>query len=222
MICGHIYRVRNCLNGKGYVGKTTKTLIERWQRHICAVHRGSQTLVHNAVRKYGVNAFDVEVLFTLEHIDDELDDRKLLDELERAFIVLEDTHVSCGGYNLQEGGEGGIAGVPEEHARRSGKDDLEHAKRCGKDDPEHVRRCMAGVTQEEHARRCMAGVTSEEHAKRSGGKCVRCVELNRMFVSAHAAQRELRAEGHNVRHNKVGMCANGKLKTHADFTWTWV
>lgn len=224
-VFGYIYCVRNRLNGKGYVGKTTKTPAMRWKRHLdeAAAKRlngtwmVSRALCH-AIRKHDVDAFDVEVLFTLEHIDDGFNDVKLLDELERAFIVLEDT-LSPRGYNMQEGGDGGDSPSlhTKEHAERSKSwmvitTPVEHAERS--------KSWMVNTTPEEHAKRC--GKDDSRHAELSGGKRVRCVELDRTFVSACAAQCELRAEGYKVRRDCVGFCANGKRKTHAGFTWEWV
>jgi group I intron endonuclease len=57
-----IYQVTNELNGKSYIGFTSKSKNERWKRHLGSVRTGSDTHFHNAIRKYGVENFRLEIL----------------------------------------------------------------------------------------------------------------------------------------------------------------
>lgn len=56
---GHIYLIRNLVNGKGYVGKTQVTVAERFRNHKYDAKRGSICPLHRAMRKYGVECFSV-------------------------------------------------------------------------------------------------------------------------------------------------------------------
>lgn len=56
-----IYRITNVVNSKFYIGKTSKTVQERFQRH-CYNHQNQNTYLYNAMRKYGVDNFNIEIL----------------------------------------------------------------------------------------------------------------------------------------------------------------
>lgn len=93
---GFIYLIRNKVNGKLYVGKTTGTIEARWRGHTRKKAKGCRYL-HAAINKYGVGAFTVR---QLSRVPDEM-----LSAVERFWIALLGTTKS--GYNLREGGEGG-------------------------------------------------------------------------------------------------------------------
>jgi hypothetical protein len=50
---GHIYLIRNLINGKGYVGQTTKTVTARFSEHRYEAGRGTEYVLYRAIRKYG-------------------------------------------------------------------------------------------------------------------------------------------------------------------------
>lgn len=89
-----IYLITNTLNNKQYVGKTILGLDARWSSHRASANGGSSYYFHRAIRKYGPDVFDCEVLE--EATDDTLDDRERywIAELKPA-------------YNMTSGGEGG-------------------------------------------------------------------------------------------------------------------
>lgn len=87
-----IYKAQNKIDGKIYVGQTSKSLPKRLSRHLCG-----KTYFSNALRKYGIGSFDFSVV-------DATDDRRLLCEKEKYWIKL----FNCmypNGYNLTSGGE---------------------------------------------------------------------------------------------------------------------
>ena len=57
-----VYCITNASNGKKYVGRTSKTLDQRWRAHVLAAKHGSCYKFHLAIRKHGPDAFKVEVL----------------------------------------------------------------------------------------------------------------------------------------------------------------
>jgi group I intron endonuclease len=86
-----VYLITNSTNGKRYVGKTTKTIASRFRGHLAAVKKGSASIFHRALRKYGKDAFVIEVL---EETDNHVG-------AERRYIAQLRPE-----YNMTDGGEG--------------------------------------------------------------------------------------------------------------------
>ena len=88
---GIVYLITNLLDGKKYVGQTTRTLEERFSEHAEA-----ESLLGNAIRKYGEENFSHEVLAECETPEE-------LDAQERFYIKkLDCKHPK--GYNNTDGG----------------------------------------------------------------------------------------------------------------------
>ena len=64
MLKGHIYVITNLINGKQYVGQTSRNIDTRYYEH-CYDNR-STSAIHAAIVKYGVKNFKVE---ELEEVD---------------------------------------------------------------------------------------------------------------------------------------------------------
>ena len=90
----------NKVNGKRYVGQTVDTMEVRWKGHVSAAkqYRGSRIL-GAAIRKYGPEAFDHEVLEVA------VVTQKEADILETNWIKRKKSRAP-GGYNLAAGGSG--------------------------------------------------------------------------------------------------------------------
>ncbi|MFX1297420.1 MAG: GIY-YIG nuclease family protein [Promethearchaeota archaeon] len=109
---GYIYKVNNIINGKVYIGKTIKTLEERWSEHLKradALKRAreanphkkiSGTHINNAIIKHGSNAFVINQ-------EDVAYSRAELNEKEQYWVNEYDSINREKGYNMTEGGEGG-------------------------------------------------------------------------------------------------------------------
>ena len=97
-----IYKITNLINNKCYIGKTERTIEERWQEHLR--HRKSLDLpLYRALNKYGVENFQIEQL--------EECSSQVVNEKETYWIIHYD---SCKeGYNCTLGGEGGLLYLPE-------------------------------------------------------------------------------------------------------------
>lgn len=102
-----VYLIRNLVNGKVYVGKTEKTLEERFKRHLSS--SSSCSLLSRALRKYGIDAFEVRPICSAFS-------RDALNYLEQ-IVIAQFGSIAPNGYNLTFGGEGG--GIPSEAARLS-------------------------------------------------------------------------------------------------------
>ena len=99
-----VYCAKNLINGKLYVGYTSKTLEERIQNHL---HQSKNKnykhyfyLFKSALRKYGLESFEWSILSECSSIGE-------CCKKEKFYIKKFDT-ISPNGYNLTEGGNGGI------------------------------------------------------------------------------------------------------------------
>jgi group I intron endonuclease len=102
------YIAVNKLNGKGYVGITTRSIDRRWNEHITYPNCSGQ-LLHKAIEKYGQDAFEVH------HIASAIGDLSNLKAIEKTLIQQFQTYVP-NGYNLTLGGDGvyGFKKTPEQ------------------------------------------------------------------------------------------------------------
>jgi group I intron endonuclease len=105
-----IYRITNHVNGKVYIGFTSKQPKERWKQHRRIRNcpdQNSYSILHAALSKYGVKNFTFEVIYQ------SLDGEHCLKVKEPDFIREHDCCVLDGadkGYNVTRGGESGMRG----------------------------------------------------------------------------------------------------------------
>jgi group I intron endonuclease len=105
-----IYKAANKINGKVYIGQTVKGLSGRISDHI----RDSKLPFGCALRKYGLQSFDISVI-------DSADSKEALNEKERYWIKTCDCK-NPKGYNLTDGGEGNLGWSPSQEARKKMSD----------------------------------------------------------------------------------------------------
>lgn len=92
---GYIYCALNTINGKCYVGQTSRTIAQRWWQH--CNQSGKKSLLTLAVAKYGADAFVIDELDTASS-------RQELNAKEVFYIKLLGARNKGFGYNLAEGG----------------------------------------------------------------------------------------------------------------------
>lgn len=98
---GFIYKITNVINGKIYIGKTSKTIEDRFKNHIKQAKRGDDnSYLHSAMKKYGFENFLVEQLDVADSIEE-------LNSKEIYWIDKLDSRNSHIGYNQAAGGDGG-------------------------------------------------------------------------------------------------------------------
>jgi group I intron endonuclease len=99
-----IYCAKNLVNRKLYIGYTTKKLSERIKQHLNKSKNKKNKhyfyLFQEAIRKYGIENFKWEILCECSSIQE-------CCEMEKFYIKTLNT-ISPKGYNLTEGGNGGI------------------------------------------------------------------------------------------------------------------
>ena len=108
---GIVYLAVNKTNGKLYVGKTTKTLSNRIRGHIRASRSKKHWFFHDALRKYGLDNFEWQILkYCASAMEMNYWESHYID-----FFRSNNPHY---GYNLTSGGDGCVAS-PEVRKRIS-------------------------------------------------------------------------------------------------------
>ncbi len=100
-----VYEITNQINGKKYIGITSRPIEQRFQEHISRAKCGQRgNRLYEAMRKYGSENFSIELIIQTSNEND-------VRELETQFIEKCDSYNS--GYNCNLGGHGSLH-FPEE------------------------------------------------------------------------------------------------------------
>src|SRR5258706_14732873 len=91
-----VYKATCAITKKSYIGFTSIGVVERWKQHVYYAFKPNRGIsaLHDAIRKYNVDNFDLKVIFTVVS-------RKQALKLEAESIVKHKT-LSPLGYNLRE------------------------------------------------------------------------------------------------------------------------
>jgi group I intron endonuclease len=110
---GFIYLMTNTINGKRYVGLTTRSIEQRIKEHVsCPPGTKYDHALQKAIRKHGIDNFEVTTL-------QECDTYAALRDAEIKWIGELNTHVrSRRGYNMTDGGDGVIGHTQSLEQRR--------------------------------------------------------------------------------------------------------
>lgn len=93
-----IYKATNKINGKVYIGQTTRNIDVRKMDHIYSANSNNGYYFHNAIVKYGIDNFNWDIIDECNNIDE-------LNLLEEQYIVQYDSMNEKNGYNLTSGGK---------------------------------------------------------------------------------------------------------------------
>lgn len=123
MITGvmQVYKLTNKVTGLAYVGATTRTGQRRLYEISKSQAKAKSSLIIPAVIEYGIEAFEVEVLYRAKSKED-------LFEQERQYIQWFDTIRN--GYNIQTGGTGNTEQFQWRSSRKKHADALRGKKRA--------------------------------------------------------------------------------------------
>ena len=90
----NIYKVKNLVNGKCYIGQTSKSVAARLSQHWHSANvLNLPNPFHKAIRKYGKDAFAIETVVVCE--------QKMADYYEHCMIALSNSYASTqSGYNV--------------------------------------------------------------------------------------------------------------------------
>lgn len=107
---GFVYFLRNRVNGKIYVGVTTKGVLQRFAGHCESANSGGTSRLYSAMRKYGT------AMFVPVQIGTAMSKEQLF-AMERRAIACFGSNDSALGYNMTNGGEGLEGYVPTSEMR---------------------------------------------------------------------------------------------------------
>lgn len=102
-MAGNLYKIVNNINNKVYIGKTYKTIQERWRNHLSDAYKidaesmeyARNAKLQRAIRKYGPEHFKIELIGQFEE--------GVLEQKEVEYIAKYDSYHN--GYNSTLGGE---------------------------------------------------------------------------------------------------------------------
>ena len=97
----YLYLLTNTVNGKQYVGITSRTMPQRLAEHAGVAQRGRSTIIAHAIAKHGIENFVMRVLAEVETWEE-------LAAMERQAIQEYQTFMPQG-YNMTLGGDGTLA-----------------------------------------------------------------------------------------------------------------
>lgn len=98
-----IYKIENKLNGKIYIGKTTKSLKTRLRKHLNLALTGKGFALHTAIRKYGSENFHISLM-------EECNTEDQYHKIECLYIKDLNT-MTPNGYNCSVGGKGEVRSI---------------------------------------------------------------------------------------------------------------
>ena len=97
-----IYKITNTINGKAYIGQTSRTVKQRFNEHAWC----RSSFIGRAIHKYGRENFTIEILEKCETLAQ-------ANEREKYYVKFFNCK-SPNGYNLTDGGEGTQGYIPSE------------------------------------------------------------------------------------------------------------
>lgn len=105
-----VYLITNTKNKWLYFGATTRPLLVRWKEHLNSARRGENKRLYRAMRRHGIENFEIRAIAKAETQE------KLL-EIEKDLINKNNTYWF--GYNDTQGGKGSTYNRPKRGRKSS-------------------------------------------------------------------------------------------------------
>lgn len=211
-----IYKWTNKVNGKVYIGQTTKSLAHRTRMHVNSSNAGSILPLHNAIRKYGIDSFVVEQVCFASN-------REELNELE-VHIIEAHSSLSPNGYNLKMGGHCQVW-----HPDMKAKASTRARERMAKDQgvqfaavQEKGRKALMGKDPWNKGKKA-SDIAKMNQSKSHIGQIawnkrpIMCIETNQVFDSLKQASLELK-----VSSSKICLVLKGQRKHTKGYTFKYL
>ncbi len=179
-----LYKWTNRINEKAYIGWTSRGYRTRWLAHQSLTRRGSMNAFHCAIRKYGPENFDGEVLTSAKTLEEAKD-------LESQLIRKFDTYKN--GYNMTLGGDGIIGGTwkltEEQRDRRRGENNPMHGRvgwrPFGKDNPMYGKKVN-------HSKETREKISNSSRGRKSPFAERKCLAAGKIYTSKKEAAKDLK------------------------------
>lgn len=210
-----IYKITCRESGKSYIGKTTRTLDERWAFHVYEAFRRpgvTSNPFHCAIRKYGILAFDIDVLCSCD-TEDEMTNSE-------AEMILKHATIAPFGYNLKVGNkhnEETKKKFSDNGKSKSNADRLRTMAPSAHAMPhtEETKALMSRIAKEKGRK---PPNTPESNRKKADGHFKRIVDQNgRVYNSVKEA-----AEANNLHPQNISSVLRGKAKSTKGFVFTYL
>ena len=232
----YLYLIINKVNGKHYTGQTSETVGKRWKAHQNAAKNGGEYPLYNAIRKYGLENFEIKTLARCDSFEE-------ANHREAYYIKIFKSHVSKYGYNIRLGGSN--APLCEEHKKKIG--DAQRGKKRGphtighnekisiantgrgksEDHKIKLARANLGVPFTEDRKKNQAAAWETREGKeeflekftafgRKKSKPIVCNENGIIYPSIHEASRQLGLYRHHILN-----VLRGKSKYTKGYTFRW-
>lgn len=171
------YSISCLVNGKRYIGITSRSLRQRWNEHLYDARRRSPKMaISRAIAKHGADQFRMEPLCSARSWED-------ICAAEALLIVQYGTRSKRTGYNVSDGGEGpiGVRRSAESVERSAAK---HRGKPCHPNTREAAIRAHRGVPKAQaHRDKIAAGRRGKAHSPEAKAK-----------IAAYWAERRARGE----------------------------
>ena len=212
-----IYKITCRENGKSYIGKTTRTLDERWAFHVYEAFRrpGVKTNpFHCAIRKYGIMAFNIDVLEICET-------EEALAKCE-VDMILKHATIAPSGYNLKIGNKHNEATKRKlsEHPSAHSEENIARLRKQAGEarhgpHTEETKALMSKIAKEKGRKPLN---TPEVNRRKADGHFKKVVDQNgRVYNSVKEA-----AEVNGLHRANVSTVLKGKAKSTKGFVFTYL
>lgn len=197
-------------SGKHYIGQTVRET-KRKSEHKRETSK-TQTKFGKAIRKYGYENFQYEVLFKLNS-NDKIKLKVILDIMEKYLIHKFDSFNN--GYNLNDGGEGNLG---YKHTNKT-KETLKITNQKSEEDKKKISDTMKGrVCTEEHKRNMSKNNTNKRKVLQFS---LEGEKLNSFNSITEAAQSLDQKSAIKTVLNKISECCVGKRGTAYKYVWEY-
>lgn len=205
---GYIYKITNSLNNKCYIGKTYKSIQQRWKEHLKSCKKGecSNRPLYKAINKYGVSNFSIEELGKFEE--------GILEEKEIYYIDKYDSYNN--GYNATLGGDGKRyfqytdKEVIDEYLKTKNLNITSKHFNC---DVDTIKRILESNSIET--------LTAKESIKNTYGRTVLKYSLDEELIAKYETVSEAAKEFDKGSPGSISRCCRGLRKTYKGFIWRY-
>ena len=187
-----VYKITNKINNKIYIGLTIQGSRTRYLHHLYEARSGSSFPIHRAIRKYGEDNFEIEVIQVLDSPEE-------LKELEKYYIKEYKTNNRKFGYNMTEGGDGTFGRLYSEETKEKIRQKA-LGRKMSEGTKERMSLSHSKNKNEEWYKEIKRNAVKQSNLKRSKGVEILDIETQdtKSFISIAEASKELNVDRRNI------------------------